>query len=695
MRKPLLILTGAVISLALLYTSSVVFIAKQVEAELADYRSVLVARDDIRVVQFEYQHGFWGGLLTYDVSWLPAQSPQYIGVAEQLPDFFENDIRMAGEVDIKHGPWLGGEGLGLASFGQESGLPDEWREALPQYPGQAPLVAITGKINFRGNLNTTARLVDYDGRVMLDDQTADLLVHGLQMSMAANEDLSVVDLGMNVDELTISVPDEMMLEVRNAQVQQALLKNDPELDISSQAHIQRFTLRFPEEFEFVQSDFGLVADYRGNGPLSVSDFSNLQSLAMDVGIRDISINELGMVTPGTINLEELNIQGELNQDSSSAMLTRSAFKLERLLVDIPQDDVDFALEGLETTGDIQRVGETVESRSDLTLQALQIKDQLIGGIEMAASMKGLNIDSYALLTNVNDLDPSPADFEAMQSALQAIVQDKINISLERLVVSLPDEEDVTAMFSLDYDGSSQINMSDLNEILQAIRLESSVQASMPAIDRTIANADLSAARENDLTLLLQGLYQLPYVTVSNDIASSSLQIEQGEVSVNGEAVGPLMDMVMMAQMGFAGAGGVQPGGAAQCPTPGPGSMTMDASSDDLYTPQTRNVDAGGPVNLGQCMTMPGQGYLKLAPDMTLNLTENTQGRVLAFRTDSECDSILMINDSDGRWHYDDDSNGNSDAQVMMKNAKNGQYHVWVGTFYPERACSSVLLMETF
>lgn len=690
MRKPLLILTGAVISLALLYTSSVVFIAKQVEAELADYRSVLVARDDIRVVQFEYQHGFWGGLLTYDINWLPDQSLQYIDVAEQLPDFFENDIRLVGEVDIKHGPWLGGEGLGLASFVQESGLPDEWREALPQYPGQAPLVAITGSINFRGNLNTTARLVDYDGRVMLDDQTADLMVHGLQISMAANDDLSVVDLDMVVDDMTFSLPNDFLLEVNNAQLNPAIRMKDPGLDISSQAHIQQFVIR-SAGLEFIHSGYDFAIDYQGKGPLNVFDSSNLQNLAMDLNISDVSLD--GM--PGKVNFKEFSMQTQLNQDSSSVILTRSAVKLDRLLVDVPRDGVDFVLEGIESTGEVERVGETIEGRSDLTLQALQIKDQLIGGVEMAASMKGLNIDSYALLTNVNDLDPSPADFEAMQSALQAIVQDKINISLERLVVSLPDEEDVTAMFSLDYDGSSHINMSDLNEILQAIRLESSVQASMPAIDRTIANANLPAARENDLTLLLQGLYQLPYVTVSNDIASSSLQIEQGEVSINGEAVGPLMDMVMMAQMGFAGVGGVQPGGSAQCPIPGPGSMTMDASSDDLYTPQTRNVDAGGPVNLGQCMTMPGQGYLKLAPDMTLNLTENTQGRVLAFRTDSECDSILMINDSDGRWHYDDDSNGNSDAQVMIKNAKNGQYHVWVGTFYPERACTSVLLVETF
>jgi hypothetical protein len=83
-----------------------------------------------------------------------------------------------------------------------------------------------------------------------------------------------------------------------------------------------------------------------------------------------------------------------------------------------------------------------------------------------------------------------------------------------------------------------------------------------------------------------------------------------------------------------------------------------------------------------------------APDFTLSFSGNSSGRALEFRLDTECDSILLINDANGNWHYDDDSNGSLDAKIRLNKAANGSYDVWVGTRY-SGTCSATLIAETF
>ena len=695
MRNRLLVPVVGAILLVMLFLGSVAYIGAQVEAEIETYESLLLARDDIQVVQFDYNRAFWGGQLTYELSWLESQgSPLMMTLGQS--GFFGNGTSAKGVIDVDHGPWLGQDGFGLARFMLDAELPEQWRTVLPQYPVNSPVIAVTGIIKFNGYLQAIASVADYDGRVETNLQVADLLLNGLQMTLDINDEFSLFGVGISSGVVALDMPNIMM--VRGEEI---LLTNDlringggweNEFDVA----MQLFQLQ-GSGISVEQQGFRFLAGIHGDGQLSDVSRSKVTDLVLESTLDSLSIDGSSGVSSGLFNLNGLSILADMSQDDSSAILSNSRFDLDHLQISIPQDNVNFTIDGLKSTGSVERVGDTIENYLSGDLQQLSVDGSLIGGAEMEMSLKGVNVDSYAVLTNYGESGTSfvmpQAGQQEIESALNDLVHDQITISLDRLVFMLPDEEDLVATMSLTYEGSPQINATSYEAIVQAIRLDSNIRASISAIEGAINNANLDLQVQRELVAWLQQMYQMPFVTVSNDSVSSTMQIQQGELLVNGVPLIQTSQLLALVEGLFAGGGSMYT--AAQCVSVGMGGAAMAYSSDDLYTPKTRDVLAGGAVDLGQCSTLPGQGFLKASPDLTLDFTENSAARSLEFRTDSECDSVLLVNNSEAGWHYDDDSNGNSDAMLRINNAQNGRYHVWVGTYYPEPSCSSVLSIETF
>jgi hypothetical protein len=117
-------------------------------------------------------------------------------------------------------------------------------------------------------------------------------------------------------------------------------------------------------------------------------------------------------------------------------------------------------------------------------------------------------------------------------------------------------------------------------------------------------------------------------------------------------------------------------------------------SGALYSAQELVVFAGGTADLGACSDLPGYGFVAADPDFTLDFSAEGAGRALEFRVDSRCDSVLLINDPQGNWHWDDDSNGDSDALLRFGDADSGRWDIWVGA-YGADGCSATLTLETF
>ena len=136
-----------------------------------------------------------------------------------------------------------------------------------------------------------------------------------------------------------------------------------------------------------------------------------------------------------------------------------------------------------------------------------------------------------------------------------------------------------------------------------------------------------------------------------------------------------------------------------------GVMAQDAGKTATYgeialsagftpDPYRVSVTAGGSIDAYQDTPLPAAcvGKVADAPDFEVTYTA---GRLpLVFRTLSSQDTTLIINGPDGRWHCDDDSYGDGDAQVRFDKPRSGTYDVWIGTFGGGTADATLLITET-
>ncbi|MEM6900163.1 MAG: hypothetical protein AAF583_10370 [Pseudomonadota bacterium] len=132
--------------------------------------------------------------------------------------------------------------------------------------------------------------------------------------------------------------------------------------------------------------------------------------------------------------------------------------------------------------------------------------------------------------------------------------------------------------------------------------------------------------------------------------------------------------------------------AQTCPSNGIDARTSIASGDDFASGLTIGLTAGGDIDLGECADLPGIGAVIEAPDFSLSYGGGTGGDV-TLETDAECDTILLVNDATGEWHFDDDAGGSSNAKLTLQDAEAGRIDVWVGTF-GEDLCQSDLKINS-
>lgn len=142
------------------------------------------------------------------------------------------------------------------------------------------------------------------------------------------------------------------------------------------------------------------------------------------------------------------------------------------------------------------------------------------------------------------------------------------------------------------------------------------------------------------------------------------------------------------------AGIAAPAAAQQCPDWQQDGVTLSIDAQTAWSAQSYPMMAGGGLNLGACGTLPGTGYVTMAPHFTITYDARNTGYDLDFRVDSQCDTVMLINDAGAAWHFNDDADGTLNARLRLANAPSGIYDVWVGTYSPQ-ACAATLILETF
>ncbi|GAB4272103.1 MAG: hypothetical protein Kow0013_25310 [Pararhodobacter sp.] len=110
--------------------------------------------------------------------------------------------------------------------------------------------------------------------------------------------------------------------------------------------------------------------------------------------------------------------------------------------------------------------------------------------------------------------------------------------------------------------------------------------------------------------------------------------------------------------------------------------------------ETRTVVAGGGVNLfeNSCNTN-GHGYVAQAPDFSLYFDPQGQVSTLDISVQGECDTLLLVNDPNTNWVFNDDAT-DLQPRIEIGDAVAGRYDIWVGTF-GQSLCNATLNVSAY
>lgn len=105
-------------------------------------------------------------------------------------------------------------------------------------------------------------------------------------------------------------------------------------------------------------------------------------------------------------------------------------------------------------------------------------------------------------------------------------------------------------------------------------------------------------------------------------------------------------------------------------------------------PYTVDLIAGGSIDIS---SLGYYGYVADAPDFDLYYEAgNFDLTIKVDQTDG--DTLLLINDPQGNWHFNDDYNG-LDPQITFDNPSSGLYNIWVGTVWDEYVDGRLVITE--
>ncbi len=129
---------------------------------------------------------------------------------------------------------------------------------------------------------------------------------------------------------------------------------------------------------------------------------------------------------------------------------------------------------------------------------------------------------------------------------------------------------------------------------------------------------------------------------------------------------------------------VQAQSVGEAPTYGTVSLRAGFTPD----PHEMSITAGGSISVG----ISGcTGKVSDAPD--IDLTWRGGSSTLYIYSMSDEDTTLLVNLPNGSWACDDDSLGDRNPLIIVRNAPSGLYNIWSGTYGSGLASTDVMISE--
>lgn len=130
-----------------------------------------------------------------------------------------------------------------------------------------------------------------------------------------------------------------------------------------------------------------------------------------------------------------------------------------------------------------------------------------------------------------------------------------------------------------------------------------------------------------------------------------------------------------------------------CPDPTlPPAQVLNFTGGNLVQEQHFDVVAGGDLQLSRCNQVDGYGTVVNYPDFLLNLSAASGVDLdISLVGQRSCDTVLVVNDANGNWFYNDDDVDLS-SRIRLQGARDGQYHIWAGT-WGEELCHATLTLR--
>jgi hypothetical protein len=113
----------------------------------------------------------------------------------------------------------------------------------------------------------------------------------------------------------------------------------------------------------------------------------------------------------------------------------------------------------------------------------------------------------------------------------------------------------------------------------------------------------------------------------------------------------------------------------------------------LPDPFEVSMTVGGPVSAYE-LGKRCRGYVSEAPDVRLSWAGSADLLSVHFLAEESWDTTLVIHTPDNQWLCDDDSYGDSQPIIKIRNLVDGDYAIWVGTFSEQRTVDGQLVFST-